>query len=163
MNDVFGIIDRSFDLNSHPQHLNKEFVKTTILKLKPTIFLNENKNIVCVLDNFPSYEEACIFFIHSIAFDYVSLAKTMESVYSYCKNKRYSNVYSLVRSDRFRKYNTLMKRCTTVNDYYDTNNIWCKIPKQTKPKDDWVWWLMGKNLLEDDYVVKQNSLLMFLA
>jgi hypothetical protein len=155
-----NILKESFQNNKNPS--NHSYNKTLyfIKNYRPTIIENDSNNFFLILEHFPHHQAAVILQLHSTANSFIQVAKTFEKAFNYCHYKGYTNVFSLQTKTRSKKYSKFLSHYTTVLDKYQPASIKV-IPKNTRPEENWIWFIMGQQTYEEDYVLKENIGLQF--
>lgn len=77
-----------------------------------------------------------------------------EFMFSTCEAKGLTKWHSLIRPNRWSKFDAFYQRIIpTINNSYSYVTT-VEIPAGSQPDIDWVWGMMGRRVLKEDYIVR---------
>lgn len=80
-----------------------------------------------------------------------------EFMFTECENRGLDTWHSLIRPGRWSKFDAFYQRMIpAINNKY-TYETTVDIPAGTKPEIDWVWGMMGRRPLKEDYIVRTGK------
>jgi len=80
-----------------------------------------------------------------------------EFMFKECEKNGLSSWHSLIKPGRWSKFDAFYQRIIPeINNSY-TYETTVMIPAGTKPDVDWVWGMMGRRVLQDDYIVRTGK------
>jgi hypothetical protein len=71
-----------------------------------------------------------------------------------CEARGLTSWHSLIRPNRWSKFDAFYQRMIPrINSGYSYKTI-VEIPAGSQPDIDWVWGMMGRRVLKEDYIVR---------